>query len=80
VPRSKEEKGKRSWRDFELRGQLDTLSILDYATSGRVVGEALEMKDEHRWKRFNEYRDWTSFSGNHHKRGYVASSQLESGH
>jgi hypothetical protein len=57
LPRRKEEEGKRTLRDFELRGQLNRLAILDYATSGRVVGEALEMEDEYRWKRFNEYRD-----------------------
>lgn len=33
------------------------LAILDYATRGRVVGEALEIEDEYRWKRFDEYRD-----------------------
>jgi hypothetical protein len=42
--RRKKENGKRTWRDFELRGQLDRLAIL-------------EMEDEYRWKRFNEYRD-----------------------
>jgi hypothetical protein len=56
LPRKKEEE-KRTWRDFELRGQLNMLAILEHATSGRVVGEALEMKGKHSWKRFNEYRD-----------------------
>jgi hypothetical protein len=57
LPRRKEEEGKRTWRDFELRGQLNRFAILDYPTSSRVVGEALEVEDEYRWKRFNEYRD-----------------------
>jgi len=47
----------RTWWDFELRGKLDRLAILDYATRNCVVKEALEMDYEYRWKFFDEHRD-----------------------
>jgi hypothetical protein len=46
-----------TWWDFELRGKLDRLANLDYATRGHVVQEALEMEDQYRWKRLDEHRD-----------------------
>jgi hypothetical protein len=46
-----------TWWDFELRGKLDRFADLDYATRVRIVQEALQMEDEHRWKRLDEHRD-----------------------
>ena len=64
-PDCREEKEKeRTWRDFKLGRQLNRFIILDNAPSGRVVGEALEMEDEYRWKRVNEHCDWLArFTG-----------------
>jgi hypothetical protein len=61
----------RTWWDFELRGKLDRLAILDYVTRDCVVNEALEVDDEYRWKCFNEHCDslarfaWVRWLGLH---------------
>jgi hypothetical protein len=41
--------------DFELWRELDGFSDLDYATRGRVIEEALEMKNEHGWERLDQH-------------------------
>jgi hypothetical protein len=41
--------------DFELWRELDGFSDLDYATRGRVIEEALEMKNEHGRERLDQH-------------------------
>ena len=54
-PRHKEEKKTRTKWDFELWRELDRFADLDYATRGRIVQEAFEVKDEHGWKRLDQH-------------------------
>jgi hypothetical protein len=50
----KKEKMRTEW-DFELWRELDRFSDLDYATRGRVIEEALEMKNEHGRERLDQH-------------------------
>jgi hypothetical protein len=50
----KKKKTRTEW-DFELWRELDRFSDLDYATRGRVIEEALEMKNEHGRERLDQH-------------------------
>ena len=45
----------RTWRDFELRRELNWLADLIYSIRGRIVQEPLKMKDKNGWQRLEKH-------------------------
>jgi hypothetical protein len=45
----------RTWRDFELRRELNRLADLIYSIRGRIVQEPLKMKDKNGWQRLEKH-------------------------